>query len=165
MNIGGDFRLAFGCDFTMFFPMASADAKLSTAKKTLLVRTIDDMIVMRENGDTPTDIDWDDFLRLLVANRRNFDSLKILVVTAGGGPNAAQRKRLEMALDGRGVRVAIVTDSPKARFIASMVRFLNKHHRGFATAEIRQAYEHLGMSWQEQKLAEQALREMDPLVG
>jgi hypothetical protein len=157
--------LELRCRPITFFLWAPTSSNGSGGKKMLRVRAIGNVIVLRENVDPPADQDWDGFLDLLILNRENFDRLKILVVTDGGGPNAAQRKRLENALDGRGVHVAIVTDSAKARFITSIVRFINKRHRGFAMAEIRQAYEHLGMSWQEQKLAEQALREMESLVG
>lgn len=133
-------------------------------KQSLAVRSVGSMLVLRENKDTPSDMEWDAFLDHLVKNRTNLDALKILVLTDGGGPNAAQRKRLEAALDGRSVRVAVVTDSPKARFIASAITFLNKLHRGFSTKEISLAYEHLGMTLAEQKLAEVALREMGPLM-
>ncbi|HEY8946705.1 MAG TPA: hypothetical protein VIM73_20825 [Polyangiaceae bacterium] len=119
---------------------------------------------MRENKETPTDAEWDGFLDQLVKNRANFSNLKILVLTEGGGPNAAQRKRLEQALDGRHLRVAVVTDSGKARFIASAITFLNKLHRGFAVKELPLAYEHLGLTIAEQKLAEAALNEMKPLI-
>ena len=123
------------------------------------------MIILRENASTPDDRDWDGFLEVLIKNRDQFEKMKCLVVTDGGGPNAAQRKSLEAALDNRPLRVAVVTDSPKARFIASMITFLNRDHRGFSKKEIGEAYVHLGMSKEEQLRAKEILRELEPLVG
>ena len=59
-------------------------------KLSLAVKTVGQMILLRENASTPTDNDWDGFLEILIKNRDNFENLKCLVVTDGGGPNAAQ---------------------------------------------------------------------------
>jgi hypothetical protein len=133
-------------------------------KPTMVTRTIGAMIVLRENTETPLDQEWDAFLKLLVENKTRFPNLKVLVVTDGGGPNAAQRKRLEATLGGRSISVAVVTDSAKSRFIASMISFINRDHRGFGTREIAQAYEHLKLSTQERIEAEAALKEMGPQI-
>lgn len=131
----------------------------------MLTRKIGTMVVLRENNDTPLDPEWDAFLRLLADNRNNFERLKILVVTDGGGPNAAQRKRLEATLSGKPVRVAVVTDSAKSRFIASAISLINRDHRGFSMKEIGQAYQHLGMTVAECREAEAALKEMEPMIA
>lgn len=133
-------------------------------KHTMVTRMIGSMIVLRENEETPLDEEWDGFLKILADNKTNFAKLKVLVVTDGGGPNAQQRKRLEATLGGKPIRVAVVTDSAKSRFIASIISFINKDHRGFAMKEIAQAYDHLQMDKQERVLAEQALKELTPQV-
>lgn len=122
------------------------------------------MIVLRENEDTPADEDWDAFLAMLVHDRERFPKLKILVLTEGGGPSAEQRKRLKVALDGRPVRVACVTDSVKVRFIASSVALLNRQIRTFSKQELPGAYTHLGMTAAEQKIAAAVLDEMEGQV-
>lgn len=138
---------------------------MSAKKRNMACRRIgDSMIVLRENEDTPADEDWDAFLTMLVQDRERFPKLKILVLTEGGGPNAEQRKRLKIALDGRPVRVACVTDSVKVRFIASSVALLNRQIRTFAKSELAAAYTHLGMSAAEQKLAAAILEEMERQV-
>jgi hypothetical protein len=131
----------------------------------MLTRKIGTMIVLRENNDTPHDAEWDGFLRLLSDNRNNFERMKILVVTDGGGPNASQRKRLEGTLSGKPVRVAVVTDSAKSRFIASAISLINRDHKGFSMKEIGQAYQHLDMTSSECREAELALKEMEPLIA
>jgi hypothetical protein len=133
-------------------------------KKTLAVRSVESMLILRENADTPTDKDWDEFLDILVENRPRFPSLKILVMTDGGGPNMNQRKRLEKALDKRPVRVAVVSDSARVRFIVSTIAFLNPEIRTFSRKEIDDAYEHLSLTPRERKLAETAIEEMHHLI-
>jgi hypothetical protein len=122
------------------------------------------MIVSCENKETPTDAEWDDFLSVLVANRSSFPTLKILVLTEGGGPTTTQRKRLETALGGQTVRVAVVTDSIKVRFIVSSVALLNRHISTFSRAEFERACEYLELHSSEQRLAKQVLAEMETLV-
>lgn len=133
-------------------------------KPTMVTRMIGQLVVLRENDATPLDSEWDDFLKILSDNWDKFDRLKILVVTDGGGPNAAQRKRLEGVLNGKPIRVAVVSDSAKSRFIASMISLINRQHMGFAMKEIVQAYNHLRMTQIERTVAEQALADLDPLI-
>lgn len=134
-------------------------------KKTLAFRSITDtMLVLRENKDTPRDEDWDAFLEVLSKNRPNFDKFKILVMTEGGGPNQDQRKRLEVALGGRPVRVAVVTDSVKVRFIVSSIALLNREIRTYSNREIEEAYQHLNMTELERRKVDDAIREMNQIV-
>lgn len=119
---------------------------------------------MRESLDTPLDEEWDAFLGLLSQNQGNFAKLRILVSTNGGGPNAAQRKRLDTVLAGRPIRVAVVTDSAKSRFIASAISLINRDHKGFSIAEMEGAYDHLALSPSERRLVDAALKEMDPMI-
>jgi len=136
-----------------------------SAKPTLINRTpAPNLVVSRETFDSPRDEEWNDFLKLLERQGDNVEKLRILVVTDGGGPNSAQRARLEAVLKGRSVRVAIVTDSAKSRFIASAVSLFNRDHGGFSKAEIKSAYAHLRLNPHECRLVEQALQEMEPLI-
>lgn len=138
---------------------------MSNKRRNMACRRIgDSMIVLRENEDTPADEDWDAFLAMLVHDRDRFPKLKILVMTEGGGPSAEQRKRLKVALDGRPVRVACVTDSVKVRFIASSVALLNRQIRTFSKSELDGAYTHLGMNSAEQKIAAAVLDEIEKQV-
>ena len=122
------------------------------------------MIVIRQNKDTCSDQDWDVFLDLLAARRAEFATLKILVVTDGGGPNMAQRKRLEGVLDGKPVRVAVVSDSIKTRFIASSLALLNRDMSSFRADETSQAYDHLSLTLDERRTAKATLEELAPRI-
>lgn len=115
---------------------------------------------MAETEATPTDHEWDDFLNVLVAHRASFATLRILVVTDGGGPAAAQRKRLEAALGGQSVMVAVVTDSIKVRFIVSSVALLNHSISTFSRSEFAKAVAFLGLAPQEHRVAVRLIDEM-----
>jgi hypothetical protein len=137
----------------------------ATAKPTLIIRTVGpNLMIMRETFESPRDEEWNEFLKMLEVRGDNVQKLRLLVLTDGGGPNSAQRGRLEAVLKGRPVRVAIVSDSAKSRFIASAISLFNRDHAGFSKDEIRAAYGHLRLTPEECRLAEQALREMEPLI-
>jgi hypothetical protein len=127
-------------------------------------RRIDWLLLARQNAETPTEAEWDQFLDLLRAARPQFEQVKILVATEGGGPSALQRKRLEKTLAGKRVRVAVVSDSVKVRFITSMIALFHKDLRSFLKSEFRGACAHLGMTQDEMTVAERALTEMDERV-
>jgi hypothetical protein len=138
---------------------------MTPKKSTLEFRTVGaSMIVLRENKNTPRDDDWDAFLHVLASNRENFPRHKILVFTDGGGPNREQRKRLEAALGGKLVRVAVVSESVKVRFIVSSIALLNRDICTFSPREISEAYRHLDMNSIEQRQADAAVREMNATV-
>ena len=145
--------------------MSTFQKNQSTAKRSLLVRVAESMIVLRENAVTPTDADWDEFMEILSAARPDFERIRILVMTDGGSPSTEQRKRLAIALGGKLVRVAVVTDSMKVRFIVSSIALLNREIASFANKEIAEAYAHLSLTRAEQKLAQAMIAEMSPLVG
>ncbi len=133
-------------------------------KPTMLTRVLGQMVVMRETDETPLDAEWDAFLKILADNHVRFERMKILVVTDGGGPNFAQRKRLEVVLNGKPVRVAIVTDSAKSRFIASAISLINRQHMGYSLKELPQAYVHLRMTPTECSEAATALQQMERIL-
>jgi hypothetical protein len=97
---------------------------------------------------------------LLESNRARWDEMRILVITDGGGPDRLQRNRLEAVLDGKSIRVAVVSDSAKVRFIASAIALLNREHRGFAVKELPKAFEYLSLTRDECQLVQKAEPEM-----
>lgn len=133
-------------------------------KKSLAVANVGSLLLLRENQHTPTDADWDAFLEILILNRPNFPQLRILVATDGGGPSPTQIKRLAKALGGRSVRVAVVTDSTRVRFIASTIALLNSKIKSFSSSEIRKAYDHLGLTTAEQRQSQQTLTQLEALI-
>lgn len=133
--------------------------------RTLVTRDIGGLLISRQNKETPSDAEWDEFLEAVVTNRERAALVKILVMTEGGGPSVVQRKRLEQALDRRTFRVAVVTDSIKVRFIVSSVALLNRDISSFARSDIRDAYRYLDLSMEQQQRAETTLAELGRLLA
>jgi hypothetical protein len=118
------------------------------------------MLLVLQNELAPSNVEWRKFLNALLEARSEFEHLKILIVTDGGGPNAVQRKQLEETLGGRSVRVAVVSDSIKVRFVASMIALFHKEHRSFLKSEFLRACRHLGMTTGEVEMSRQAIEAM-----
>ena len=129
--------------------------------RNMVTRRIESILILRQNKEDPSDAEWDECLRLLVADRDKYPMVKVLVVTDGGGPSPAQRKRLDVALRGLSVRVAVVSESIKVRFVVSSVALLSLKIRSFRAHELELAYLHLKLTKQEQPLAQAAVSQMN----
>jgi hypothetical protein len=138
--------------------MAATKGK-STAR-TMAIQRVDSTLVMVETEEAHSDEEWDEFLKLLADHRDELPKLRLLVMTSGGAPNAAQRKRLQATLRGTPIRVAVVSDSLKMRFIASTIALFHSDHRSFTNAELEDAYEHLSLGVGERRRVESVVREM-----
>ncbi len=137
-------------------------------KRSLVSSIVSNVLLLCENNDTPTDWEWDECLGLLTELKAKSDQageqVKVLVSTLGGGPNAAQRKRLELVLSGRSVPVAVISDSLKLRFISAAIALFNADHRAFTTAERLEAYKHLRLSATQTRALEASINTMSKLV-
>jgi len=67
---------------------------------------------------------------------------------------------LQATLGGTPMRVAVVSDSIKMRFIASTIALFHRDHRSFTTSELEEAYEHLNLAAGERRKVESVVREM-----
>ena len=137
-------------------------------KRSLVSSIVSNVLLLCENNDTPTDWEWDECLGLLAELKAKSDQageqVKVLVSTLGGGPNAAQRKRLELVLGGRSAPVAVISDSLKLRFISAAIALFNADHRAFTKAERLEAYKHLRLSATQTRALEAAISTMSKLV-
>ncbi|MFW5924862.1 MAG: hypothetical protein ACOCV4_01785 [Myxococcota bacterium] len=128
--------------------------------KNMVTRRVNDVLILRETKETPSDAEWDYCLELLVQDPQRLDQVKVLVVTDGGGPTPDQRKRLKQTLDGARIPIAVVTDSMRVRFIVSSVALLTSRIQSFAPNQMADAYTHLELSASTERLVQQALAEM-----
>jgi hypothetical protein len=119
------------------------------------------LMVLRENGQTPSDAEWDHFLVSVMDSQRRHGALRMLVVTDGGGPSTDQRTRLKTALKGKTVRSAVVSDAIKIRFIASAIMLINKEHGSFTRREVEGAYAHLSLTTDERRFTIDALARLE----
>jgi hypothetical protein len=135
-------------------------------KRNLLTRRVGPLMLARQNADDPTDPEWDEFLAYVAAHREEFrnQNLKLLVHTDGGAANAAQRKRLAATLGTTHARVAVVSDSIKVRFAGATIALFQRHYRQFSVSEMRGAYDHLGLTYEQRQLAETTLYELEAML-
>ncbi|MGD0678241.1 MAG: hypothetical protein ABSC94_22755 [Polyangiaceae bacterium] len=134
-------------------------------KKNQVVRKLGSLVLTFANESAPTEPEWDEFLSVITTHRPELPKLKFLVVTKGGSPNAAQRKRLEVALGRTRFPVAVVSDAITVRFVASTIALFHRDHRSFSMDQMSLAYDHLQMSPAERTMAEKVISDMRLLVG
>ena len=131
----------------------------------MVTRSLGSMLFLRESALPPSDAEWNQCLRLLSEHRSDWSKVKVLVVTEGGGPTVAQRKSLSSLVEGHPIRVAVVTESTKVRFIVSSAALFLREIASFSPRELHLAYAHLKMSVTEQTSADKILDEMSAAVG
>jgi hypothetical protein len=126
------------------------------------------VLLLCQDKESPSDWEWDECLGLLkelkAKQDQNGEQTKVLVSTLGGGPNAAQRKRLETVMAGTPVPTAVISDSLKLRFISAAVSLFNPDHRGFTTSERLEAYKFLRLTAVQTRQLEAAIIQMGKLV-
>jgi len=129
-----------------------------------VTRKVASLLILREGKQDPHDSEWDETLQILASNRDQIDAIRVLVVSDGGGPTQAQRKRLQNTLDGKMIRVAVVSDSMKVRFICSSVALFTANLSSFRTFELASAFAWLGLTSQEQQVARRTIDQIHDLV-
>lgn len=111
--------------------------------RTLAFRTIEKgTAVVVVGPSTPDDAEWE----LLVVAMRKERHQRTLVVSAGGGPSAAQRKAILDASGGKGLPAAIITDSVMVRGIATAIAWFVPDVRAYAPGELQAALKHLDIT-------------------
>jgi hypothetical protein len=83
-----------------------------------------------------------------------------LVCTDGGGPTAAQGRRLNDLLDGRTVPVAIVSSSARVRGTVTALSWFNRRIKAFSPSALHDAIAYLEIPVSREELIE---REVDKL--
>jgi hypothetical protein len=130
-----------------------------------VTRKVGNLLILRENTQTPSDAEWNETLELLTKSPNGMAGVKVLVVSDGGGPSMDQRRRLDKALGGVPVVVAVISDSSKVRFIVSTVALLTSRIQSFRVSELNKACDHLQLSPSERNLAAKHLKEMSDLIN
>jgi hypothetical protein len=133
-------------------------------KPAQITRKVGSLVILRESRSDPSDAEWDETLRILAESRDEIDLIKVIVMSDGGGPTQAQRKRLQATLEGKPIRAAVVSDSMKVRFICSSVALFTSNLSSFKVSEMREAYAWLGLTTHECRVADQNIAAMRDLV-
>src|SRR5690606_440559 len=85
---------------------------------------------------------------------------KVLVVSAGGGPNGKQRKMMIDALEGTRVPVAILTDSWLMRSAGIAVSWFNPMLKVLPPTALDEAFNYLDLTAWEREESTRLLREL-----
>lgn len=133
-------------------------------KRTIAISRVANLILMRETADAPSDDEWNGFLAVLSGAGEDLPRYRLLVITDGGGPTPAQRRRLAQVLARRPVKVAVLSDDLRVRFMAATVSLFHPQHKFFGLKSMKDAYAHLGLTVHEQRIAEQAFRDLERVL-
>src|SRR5262249_33363511 len=110
------------------------------------------------------DAEWDTCLHLLTEDQHDLPNVRVLVVTDGGGPTPEQRRRLQRALAGHPVRVAVGSGRINGPFIVASVALLTSRIKSFNLRQFNEALAHLELNLDDVRIAQVNLREMTALV-
>jgi hypothetical protein len=117
---------------------------------TLRFTRIDDLTCLVHDERNPAADDWKAYVQAFAEVLRVHGVRKLLVVSRGGGPNAAQRKHLvsdivpAMGGDAKALKTAVCTSSPVARGITVALGWLSSTNlTGFGYDDVHRALDYL----------------------
>jgi hypothetical protein len=109
----------------------------------MLTRRVGSVLLVVQGSAAPSDPDWAECLEIL----QPFVAIaRVLVLTEGEGPDASQRQRLSAVIGRHPIRVAIMTDSAKVRFIVASLALFIRRIRCFMRNDLSAAFEHLDLT-------------------
>lgn len=117
------------------------------ARPTLAFGRVHGLFIYVCLGADPADSEWNRYIDFLTRADDPHESPRALVVTEGGGPTPAQRRRLNDALSNRiaASRIAVVTKSPIARGIVTALSWFNPVYNAFEPKHMDGALAHVGL--------------------
>ncbi len=107
----------------------------------------------------PSDVEWSRVLDVYRAHP-NISSLRTLVHTDGGAPNAAQRADLSSLLAGTKMPIAVITTSVLARAAGTALTWLNPGFRMFAPTAFEGALDHIGATGVDRRILKDTVDEL-----
>lgn len=123
------------------------------------MRFVGSYFVCVHSNLAPTNTEWAEVLRVL-RNHPDLGSLRILVYTDGGAPNAAQRSDLSSLLANRNIPIAVITTSVIARAAGTALTWLNPGFRVFPPTEFDKALDHLGATGMDKRTLRDSVEEL-----
>lgn len=117
--------------------------------KSMVFKIVGNVHIVLAGAADPTDADWRLYMDAVRGEERkmaDFGKMRTLVFSAGGGPNAKQRKEINEFLGGRPTPVAIVTSSTIMRGVVTALQWFNPLARAFSPENVVAALQFLGTS-------------------
>lgn len=122
------------------------------------------LVVTVHTADVPDDGEWAEY----VAGANAYlplEDQRVLVVSAGGGPNGKQRKMIVDVLNGAIVPVAIITNSWLMRGSGIAVSWFNPSLKVLGPGTLDTAIEYLGLTTWERVESARILKELQQGLG
>lgn len=141
--------------------------------KNMATKLIGDVLIAVHTSSPPNEEEWQAYLKLVhhAGSTKGGDMSRIrsLVVTDGGGPNAAQRKELTEVLQKlRGWKDspgAVVSASPVVRGIVTVLNWFNMSIKTFSPDRMEDAFQWLHISEDEAPRIMLEIRAMRSSLG
>ena len=126
---------------------------LKPAPPAMLTEFIDRLLLVWHGEGSPSMPAWEQVLDVLSAHRER--QIRVFVVTEGGGPSAQQQLRLTHVLGARSLAlpVAVISESPRIRFVASTLALFTKRIRTFPPTDLEAAFSFLELNENEKRAA------------
>lgn len=121
-------------------------------------------VVTVHSAQEPFDDEWNRYV-LGAHEFQPLEAQRILVVSGGGAPNAAQRRQLVEALAGAQTPTAILTTSWIMRGAATAFRWFNPSLRVLGPSALAQAMDHLQLTGTERTTALRLIQELQRELG
>lgn len=113
---------------------------------------------------SPTNLEWQRYVIDAVSSSARADT-RVLVFSRGGAPDGYQRQTLITAVGRRASPVALLTDSLIARAGIAAMRLFNPLMKAFATKDVMEASEFLGLTVAERERTARLLVELENELG
>lgn len=123
----------------------------------MVTRPFGRVIACWHGADSPRDAEWDAMLDVMRAS--DLRVVRCFVLTSGGAPTSAQRKRVMDVVGIRPMLIAVVSEQVGVRFVASLLAMMTRKIRSFTPAEIDRAYAHLELRPEELRQAQRFVEE------
>ncbi len=130
----------------------------------MAARRMGRLCVTVHTAAVPSEPDWDRYMAGVDAYLPLSDQ-RVLVVSAGGGPNGKQRKMMIRALDGAVVPVAILTNSTLMRGAGIAISWFNPSLKVLGPHSLQAAFDYLGLTTWERTESEITIAEMQRDLG
>lgn len=120
--------------------------------------------VVFHGARAPTNLEWQRYVVEVVTLPARPDT-RVVVLTRGGSPDGSQRATLMTAMQGRASPVAMLTDKLIARTAIAAMRIFNPSMKAFATTNLKEAADFLGLTGVERERVARLLLELENEVG
>jgi hypothetical protein len=112
--------------------------------KTVAYKLVRNLLISVHGSDP---VSAQQFPEVLATFRKlDYRTVKMLVVTEGGGPTPQQRKEMTTAMAGEQMLTAVVSDAVMIRGIVTALSWFNPKIRSFRTSDIDGALRYLEVS-------------------